>query len=103
MPGGQHAPEIINPEEIDLRNSIIAYQNHPFSTSGRGKLPGKPSTYAIRGAEMFVSSRSKAITRSTILYAYRKVRAMDKISGPKAIGVDGDSYIYAVFKALGVI
>lgn len=51
---------------------------------------------------MFVSSRSKSITRATILYAYRKVKGED-FSGPKAIGVHGDSYIYAVFKAIGVI
>ena len=59
----------------------------------RGSRPGKTFTYSIRGAEMFVSSRSKSITRSTILYAYRKVKGKE-ISGPKAIGVHGDSYIY---------
>lgn len=52
---------------------------------------------------MFVSTRSKSITRSTILYAYRKVKEMDSVPGPKAIGVHGDSYIYAVFKTIGVI
>ena len=52
---------------------------------------------------MFISTRSKSITRSTILYAYRKVRKMDTVPGPKAIGAHGDSYIYAVFKAIGVI
>ena len=52
---------------------------------------------------MFVSNRSKSITRSTILYAYRKVKVMKDIPGPKAIGVHGDRYIYAVFKMLGII
>lgn len=28
---------------------------------------------------------------------------MTIVPGPKAIGVHGDSYIYAIFKALGVI
>ncbi len=51
---------------------------------------------------MFVSTRAKSITRATILYAYHKVKGKE-ISGPKAIGVHGDSYIYAVFKAIGVI
>lgn len=55
------------------------------------------------GAEMFVSTRAKSITRSTILYAFRKVKEMERVPGPKAIGVHGDSYIYAIFKALGVI
>lgn len=44
----------------------------------------------------------KSITRSTVLLAYRKVKGKE-ISGPKAIGVHGDSYIYAVLKAIGVI
>ena len=52
---------------------------------------------------MFVSTRSKSITRSTIMLAYRKCREMEIVPGPKSIGVHGDSYIYAVFKALGVI
>ena len=102
MPGGQHASPITDPEELELWNSILAYQNHPLTTSGRGSRPGIAFTYSIRGAEMFVSSRSKSITRATILYAYRKVKGKE-ISGPKAIGVHGDSYIYAVFKAIGVI
>lgn len=102
MPGGQHAAPITDPEELELWNSVLANQNQPFTTSGRGSRPGIPFTYSIRGAEMFVSSRSKSITRATILYAYRKVKGKE-ISGPKAIGVHGDSYIYAVFKAIGVI
>ena len=52
---------------------------------------------------MFVSIRSKSITRATILYAYRKVKQMNCVPGPKSIGVHGDSYIYAIFKTLGVI
>lgn len=52
---------------------------------------------------MFVSTRSKSITRATILFAYRKVKNLDDVPGPKSIGVHGDSYIFAVFKALGVI
>ena len=102
MPKGQHAPPLTDPEEIALWNNILSYQNHPFTTSGRGKVPGIPFTYTIKGAEMFVSSRSKSITRSTVLLAYRKVKGKE-ISGPKAIGVHGDSYIYAVFKEIGVI
>ena len=59
--------------------------------------------YEIKGAEMFVTNRAKSITRATILYAFHKVVKMDIVPGPKSIGVHGDSYIYAVFKALGVI
>ena len=96
MPGGQHAAPITDPEELELWNSVLANQNQPFTTSGRGSRPGIPFTYSIRGAEMFVSSRSKSITRATILYAYRKVKGKE-ISGPKAIGVHGDSYIQNIW------
>lgn len=102
MPGGQHAPELTDPEEAELWSKIVAHAGDVFTTSGRGKRPGIPFKYTIRGAEMFVSTRSKSITRSTVLLAYRKVKGKE-VSGPKAIGVHGDSYIYAVFKALGVI
>lgn len=109
-PIGQHAPELTNPDEIELWQSILDHQNRQFSTSGRGSRPGIKFTYTIStnadgtpGAEMFVSTRRKSITRSTILCAFRKVQNMDCVPGPKAIGIHGDSYIYAIFKVLGVI
>lgn len=103
MPGGQHAPELTDPDEKDLWNAILAHQSETFTTSGRGSRQGKLFTYVIRGAEMFVSTRSKSITRANILYAYWKVKGMENIPGPKTIGVHGDSYIYAVFKKLAII
>lgn len=102
MPGGQHAAPLSSPEEIELWKKIVSYAGETFTTSGRGSRPGIPFTYSIRDAEMFVSSRSKSITRATILYTYWKVKGK-QINGPKAIGVHGDSYIYAIFKAMGVI
>lgn len=45
----------------------------------------------------------KSITRSTILLAYRKCKEMTIVPGTKAIGVHGDSYLFAIFKVLGVI
>lgn len=109
-PTGQHAPELTDSDEIKLWQSILSNQGKQFTTSGRGTKPGIQFTYTIStnsdgtpGAEMFVSTRSKSITRSTIMLAYRKCREMEIVPGPKSIGVHGDSYIYAVFKALGVI
>lgn len=106
MPGGQKAPQLTNPEEIELWDAILACQNKLFTTSVRGRRPGTQFSYTVRGAEMFVSSRAKSIT-ATILYAYHKVREMEgqgvAVSGPKAIGVHGDSYIFVVFKEIGVI
>ena len=99
MPGGQHAAPLTSPEEIALREAVIAHQTQPFITSGRGSRPGKPFTYEIRGAEMFVSTRAKSITRATILFAYHKVKGR-QISGPKTIGVHGDSYITLYLRQL---
>lgn len=107
MPGGQKAPQLTDPAEIELWENICAHQDKTFTTSGRGRRPGTQFSYTIRGAEMFVSSRAKSITIATILYAYHKVREMEEqgivVSGPKSIGVHGDSYIFAVFKEIGVI
>lgn len=101
---GHRAPELTDPEEITLWNLICKHQNKPFTTSGRGTRPGIPFSYTISGAEMFVSTRSKSITRLTIMLAYRKVKEMNGfVHGPKSIGVHGDSYTYAVFKGIGVI
>ena len=102
MPRGQYAQALVSQDEINLWNAMLDRQNEVFTTFGRGSRSGVEFTYEIKGAEMFVSSRSKFITRSTILYAYHKVKGC-QIGGPKAIGVHGDSYIYAVFKTLGVI
>ncbi len=107
MPGGQKAPELTDPAEIELWEKICAHQDESFTTSGRGRRLGTHFSYKIHGAEMFVSSRAKSITRSTILYAFHKVREMEEqgimVSGPKSIGVHGDSSIFAVFKEIGVI
>ncbi len=110
-PIGQHAPELTDTDEIELWNQILENQNRLFTTSGRGSRPGIQFNYTIStntdgtpGAEMFVSTRSKSITRSTIMLACRKVKEMEGcVHGTKSIGVHGDSYIYAIFKALGLI
>ena len=107
MPGGQKAPQLTDPAEIELWESICSHQEKPFTASGRGRRPGTQFSYSIRGAEMFVSNRAKSITRATILYAFHKVREIEEqgvsVTGPKSIGVHGDSYIFAVFKEIGVI
>ena len=107
---GQHAPELTDPDEIELWNRILENQEKQFTTSGRGRRPGISFSYTIStntdgtpGAEMLVSTRSKSITRSTILLAYRKCKERTIVPGPKAIGVHGDSYLFAIFKVLGVI
>lgn len=81
MPGGQHAPELTDVDEIELWNKLLAHQNESMRTSGRGSRAGVEFSYHIRGAEMFVTNREKSITRSTILYAYRKVQEIQRSGG----------------------
>lgn len=107
MPGGQKVPQLTDPAKIELWENICAHQDKSFTTSGHGRRSGIQFSFTIRGAEMFASNRAKSITRATILYAYHKVREMEEqgisATGPKSIGVHGDSYIFAVFKEIGVI
>lgn len=52
-------------------------------------------TYRIHGGEMFVDRKTKSITRSTVMTAYR--RALEQncfVSGPKKLGTFGASYLY---------
>ncbi len=93
--GGRYTAPLTDPEEIRLWDQICAHAGKQFTTSGRGQRAGVPFTYEIKGGEMFVSARTKSITRATIMYAYRKVKNLqdlgEPIPGPKTIGVHGDS------------
>lgn len=63
--------------------------------------------YTIKGGEMFVSRREKTITKATIILAVKKAIALQiegkAVDGPKKLGVYGASYIWPVFKEIGVI
>ncbi len=52
---------------------------------------GMEFTYHISqngdGAELLISRRSKSISRSSILLAYKRVKEMFHVSAPKSIGV----------------
>lgn len=107
MLGGQHVPPISSPDELKLWEQLCKHSGETFTTFGCDSCAGVELKYEIRGAEMFISTRSKSITRATVLYAYWNVQSIQAeggvINGPKAIGVHGDSYIFAVFKVLAVI
>lgn len=60
--------------------------------------------YRIHGGEMFVDRRTKSITQSTVMIAYR--RALEQncfVSGPKKLGTFGASYLYPVFLWIGIV
>ena len=92
----------ISPEEEQLWELIRQKEGTVFTTS-----KGLPFTYSLKGNEMFVSRKDKSITRSTLNAAYRKatelMRTEGAVSGPKKLGTFGSSYIYPIFRELGII
>lgn len=111
----RYAEELKEPGEIALWERILEKEGEKFVTSGRGSVPGVPFTYEIpdykmdgkkvKGAELRISSRSKTITRSTVMLAYRKAVEMGgAVKGPKSLGnIYGASYVFAILKELGEI
>ena len=104
MAAGRKAPPLTEPVEIELWDLLIENQGKEYCTVGRGERLGVKFTYTIRGAEIFVSTKEKSITRSSVLAAFRKAQELNGVvKGPKELRVFGSSYIYSVFIALGII
>jgi len=81
-------------EEIELWEKIKVQENKVFHTA-----KGLEFKIEIRGNELFVDRRSKSITRASVNIAYKKWTE-DKTCGPKALGVFGASYLWAVFRGI---
>lgn len=104
--GRRYQPNYYHPVGNDeLWQTILKCQNTLFHTA-----KGLPFTYTITmlpdgttGNEMVISRKSKSITRATVDMAYRKVLELGAVTGPKQLGVFGASYLYAVFRGIGVI
>lgn len=65
---------------------------------------GLEFTYTIKGGEMFVSRKDKSITKATVLIAFCKVLELGGIvTGPKKLGTFGASYLYPIFRRIGII
>ena len=92
----------ITPEEEQLWALIRQKEGAVFHTS-----KGLPFTYSLKGNEMFVSRKDKSITRSTVNATYRKARELIRtegtVTGSKRLGTFGASYLYPIFKELGII
>ena len=103
----------LDPQEREnaLWDKIASLQGMPCKTSGRGEREGVPFTYTVRrdksGAwcgELFVSTKEKSLTKATVMKAYWKAVELGGIvTGPKKLGTFGASYLYSIFKKLGVI
>ncbi|MBR0425377.1 MAG: hypothetical protein IJK01_04550 [Clostridia bacterium] len=112
-------------ESLYLWKAIIAFENYPFKTSGRGSREGVKFTYTVSrstgnsgrhysgasvdgyGNEIWLvvngEKREKSISRSTVELGYKKAREMGVVKGPKALGLPGaGSYLWPVLIRLGV-
>lgn len=108
-------------ESLYLWKAIIAFEDFPFQTSGRGSREGVRFKYAVSragsaaghhypgssvegyGNEIWIEGKEKSISRSTVKLGYRKARELGVVKGPKALGLPGSgSYLYPVFLRLGV-
>lgn len=106
---------------IFLWQAICLFEGYQFSTSGRGKKPGVKFKYSVSrergnsgrkysgecvkgfGNEMWIDGKEKSISRSTVDLAFKNARR-ELITGPKKLGVPGaDSYLFPMFRRLGVI
>jgi len=114
------------PDELEyLWKAIIAFENYPFRTSGRGSREGVRFTYTVSrssgaggrhysgasvdgyGNELWIvangEKREKSISRSTVELGYKKAREMGVVKGPKALGLPGaGSYLWPVLIRFGV-
>ncbi len=65
---------------------------------------GLPFTYTMKGGELFISRRTKSITRSTFEAAWNRVLERPReMTGPKKLNVFGAPYLWAIFKRLELV
>ncbi len=112
-----------------LWKAIIAFENYPFQTSGRGARPGVRFIYTVSstgstggrhytgesvpgyGNELWITTlpdkvkKEKSISRSTVELGYRRaIELSGLVKGPKALGLPGaGSYAFPILVRFGVI
>lgn len=96
----KNQPENLNAEL--LWQVLCELQKIPFYT-----VKGIQFTYHVRGYEMFVDRKEKSITQATVLLSAQRVLERQNqgiaITGPKKIGTFGASYLYPIFRKIGLI
>ncbi|RGJ65589.1 hypothetical protein DXD50_04950 [Dorea formicigenerans] len=82
-----------------LWNELVLLQSQTFRT-----VKGLEYTYQIRGNEMFVSRKTKSITKASVDLALEKIIELSgKVAGPKKLKCFGASYLYPIFIEMGLI
>lgn len=110
------------PDEMGyLWKTIIAFEDYPFKTSGRGSREGLRFKYTVSkaggsggrhydgasvdgyGNEIWIEGKEKSISRSTVELGYKRAKEMGVVRGPKALGLPGSgSYLYPVLLRFGI-
>lgn len=85
-----------------LWSVLILFEGYPFETA-----KGLRYYYTIKGNEVFFTRKEKSVTRATVNMALQTAIEMQKdgsrITGPKMLNCFGASYLYPIFKRIGVI
>lgn len=96
--------EIMDEIEVSqtLWDTLILFEGYPFVTA-----KGLRYYYTIKGNEVFFTRKEKSVTRATVNIALQTAidlqKGGTKITGPKMLGCFGASYLYPIFKRIGVI
>lgn len=96
--------ELNNIEEVSetLWKTLLLFEGYPFVTA-----KGLRYYYTIKGNEVFFTRKEKSVTRATVNIAFQTALKLQddgiQITGPKMLGCFGASYLYPIFKRLGVI
>ena len=118
----------LSDELIFLWRTVIAFENFPFQTLGRGRehTGAKMFQYTVSrsagaggrhyagqsiegyGNELWIKGKKKSISRSTIDLGYRNALEIQRregfVSGPRKLGIPGSgSYLFPMFLKFGVI
>ena len=85
-----------------LWETLLLFEGYPFVTA-----KGLRYYYVIKGNEVFFTRKEKSVTRATVNIAFQTALNLQKngirITGPKMLGCFGASYLYPIFKRIGVI
>lgn len=93
-----------NADEVSeiLWETLLLFEGYPFVTA-----KGLRYYYTIKGNEVFFTRKEKSVTRATVNMAFQTALKLQEngiqITGPKMLGCFGASYLYPIFKRIGVI
>lgn len=89
-----------SPQDMELLwKAITEFEGYLFRTYPKG-LKFK---YSVKGNEIFVDRKKKAVTRASVVLAYQNALNLGQVSRAKELGTFGASYLYPMFLRFGII